>query len=37
VRISECCDLVHHGPLPDCERIYLEIKDELASMGLAFD
>ncbi len=37
MHISECYDLGHHGPSPGCERIYLEIKDELASMGLAFD
>jgi len=37
VHISECYDLVHHRPLPGYERIYLEVKEELASMGLAFD
>jgi len=37
VHITECYDLVHHRPLPEYERIYLEVKEELASMGLAFD
>ena len=36
MHIDECYDLVHHRPLPDYERIYLQVKDELASMGLAF-
>ncbi|MBM3956761.1 MAG: monomethylamine:corrinoid methyltransferase [Gemmatimonadetes bacterium] len=37
VHISECYDLVHHRPSPEYERIYLGVKEELASMGLAFD
>ena len=37
VHISECYDLVHHRPLPEYKRIYMEVKDELGSMGLTFD
>jgi methylamine--corrinoid protein Co-methyltransferase len=35
--IREFYDLVHHKPLPDYERAYLKVKEELASLGLNFD
>ena len=34
--IQECYDLVHHRPSPAYERIYLEVKADLARLGLAF-
>jgi len=35
--IQECYDLVNHRPKPEYERIYLKVKDKLASLGLSFD
>lgn len=37
VHISQCYDLVHHKPLPNYERIYNKVKEELAGMGLPFE
>ena len=37
VPVEQCYDLVHHRPLPDYERIYLKVKEELASLGLSFE
>jgi methylamine--corrinoid protein Co-methyltransferase len=34
--IRECYDLVYHKPLANYERIYLEVKEELARLGLCF-
>ena len=34
--IQECYDLVHHKPLPEYERIYRGLKEELAGLGLDF-
>lgn len=34
--IQECYDLVRHRPLPDYERLYLGLKDELGRLGLDF-
>jgi len=34
VHIMQCYDLVHHKPLPDYERIYLKVKEEVARLGL---
>jgi hypothetical protein len=36
LHINECYDLVNHRPLPDYERKYLQIKEELARLGLNF-
>jgi hypothetical protein len=32
--IRECYDLVNHKPSPDYLRIYLQLKEELAQLGL---
>ncbi len=32
--ITECYDLVHHRPLPDFEKAYLSVKQQLSGMGL---
>jgi hypothetical protein len=34
--IQECYDLVNHRPKPEYERIYLGVKERLASLGLLF-
>lgn len=34
--IQECYDLVNHRPSPEYERIYVDLKEELAGLGLAF-
>jgi len=34
--IQECYDLVNHKPKPEYERIYLGVKERLASLGLLF-
>jgi len=34
--IQECYDLVNHRPTPEYEKIYLKVKGQLASLGLAF-
>lgn len=34
--IQECYDLVHHRPSPDYEKTYQKVKEQLASLGLAF-
>jgi len=34
--IQECYDLVNHRPTPEYEKIYLKVKEQLASLGLAF-
>jgi methylamine---corrinoid protein Co-methyltransferase len=34
--IQECYDLLHHRPLPAYERIYGQLKGELAALGLDF-
>ena len=34
--INECYDLVHHRPLPEYQRIYLGLKEELCRFGLDF-
>jgi len=34
--IQECYDLLHHRPLPDYERVYHQLKEELAALGLDF-
>jgi methylamine--corrinoid protein Co-methyltransferase len=36
LHINECYDLVNHRPLPDYERKYLQVKEELARLGLNF-
>ena len=36
VPIAQCYDLVHHRPLPDYEKTYLNAKEELSSLGLSF-
>ena len=35
--IREFYDLVHHKPLPEFEKIYLKVKEEIASLGLSFE
>lgn len=35
--IREFYDLVHHKPLPAFEKVYLKVKEEIASMGLVFE
>jgi hypothetical protein len=32
--ITECYDLVHHKPKPDYEKVYIDVKKQLAKMGL---
>ena len=34
--IQECYDLVNHRPTPEYEKIHLKVKEQLASLGLAF-
>ena len=34
--IQECYDLVHHRPLPEYAAIYVQLRDELARLGLEF-
>lgn len=34
--IDQTYDLVHHRPLPSYEKVYLEVKDKLASLGMPF-
>jgi len=34
--IQECYDLVHHRPMPEYERLYLRLKEELSGLGLDF-
>ena len=34
--IEQCYDLVHRRPLPEYDRLYRALKDELAHMGLDF-
>ena len=34
--IQECYDLVNHRPKPEYEKVYLEVKEQLASLGLSF-
>jgi methylamine--corrinoid protein Co-methyltransferase len=34
--ICDCYDLLHHRPLPDYERIYRQLKDDLSALGLDF-
>jgi hypothetical protein len=34
--ITECYDLVHHRPSPEYQRIYQQVKEEIASLGLRF-
>jgi len=34
--IQECYDLVRHRPLPEYEKIYLQLKEELSTLGLDF-
>jgi methylamine---corrinoid protein Co-methyltransferase len=34
--IQECYDLVHDRPSPEYEKIYLQVKEQLAAMGLSF-
>ncbi len=35
--IREFYDLVHHRPLPNYEKIYLKVKEEISALGLNFD
>ena len=35
--IREFYDLVHHRPLPEYEKVYLKVKEEIASLGLSFE
>ena len=35
--IREFYDLVHHKPLPEFEKVYLKLKEELSALGLNFD
>jgi methylamine--corrinoid protein Co-methyltransferase len=35
--IQECYDLVHRRPLPEYDRLYRGLKDELGRLGLNFD
>ena len=35
--IREFYDLVHHKPLPDFERAYLKVKEEINALGLNFN
>jgi len=35
--IREFYDLVHHRPLPEFEKAYLKVKEEIASLGLSFE
>ena len=35
--IREFYDLVHHKPLPEFEKAYLKVKDDLTSLGLSFE
>lgn len=35
--IRECYDLVNHRPSPDYLRIYLQLKEELARLGLVMN
>jgi methylamine--corrinoid protein Co-methyltransferase len=32
--ITECYDLIHHKPMPDYEKIYINVKEQLRKMGL---
>ena len=32
--ITECYDLIHHKPMPDYEKAYLNVKKQLTKMGL---
>lgn len=34
--IEECYDLVNHRPKPEYNKVYMEVKEQLASLGLAF-
>jgi len=34
--IQECYDLVNHRPTPEYQKIYLKVREQLASLGLAF-
>jgi len=34
--IQECYDLVNHRPKPEYEKTYQQVKEQLASLGLAF-
>lgn len=34
--IQECYDLINHRPKPEYEKIYLKVKEQLASLGLVF-
>jgi hypothetical protein len=34
--IQECYDLVNHQPKPEYEKTYQQVKEQLASFGLAF-
>ena len=36
VHITDCYDLVNHKPLPEYEKAYLRVKDEVSRMGLDF-
>ena len=36
VHITQCYDLVNHKPLPDYEKTYLKVKEEVARLGLDF-
>jgi hypothetical protein len=33
----EFYDMVHHKPLPNYERAYLNVKEEISALGLQFD
>jgi len=35
--IREFYDLVHHKPLPNYEKAYLKVKEEISTLGLIFD
>ncbi len=35
--IREFYDLVHHKPLPDFEKAYMNVKEKVSSFGLSFD
>lgn len=34
--IQECYDLVNHRPKPEYNKVYMEVKERLSSLGLAF-
>ncbi len=34
--ITDCYDLVHHRPLPEYQRIYEQVKEEVARLGVDF-